>query len=99
VTSAITRPGSATEHLPTPSPGGARYPRPIRRIVNVLALAVALYGLAAWAYVAAVALAEPNTLPWQLTHLAKWPRTDTFGELSFVVSFVAFVVYGLTRER
>jgi hypothetical protein len=83
----------------TLSPTGDRYPPPIRRITNVIALTVALYGFAAWAYVAAVALAQPNTLPWQLTHLAKWPRTDTFGELSFVVSCVAFVVYGLTRER
>jgi hypothetical protein len=82
----------------TPSTTGARYPRPIRRIINVIALAVALYGFAAWAYVAAVALAQPNTLSWQLTHLAKWPRTDTFGEFSFVVSFLAFVVYGLTRD-
>jgi hypothetical protein len=81
-----------------PSPKGARYPFPIRRITNVIALTVALYGFAAWAYVAAVALVLPNTLPWQLTHLAKWPRTDTFGEVSFVVSLLAFVVYGLTRE-
>jgi flagellar biogenesis protein FliO len=38
-------------------------------------------------------------LPLQLTHFAKWPRTDTFGELSFVLSFVAFVAYRLTREQ
>jgi hypothetical protein len=40
----------------------------------------------------------PNTLPWQLTHFASWPRTDTFGEASFVVSFMAFVIYRLTRD-
>ena len=53
---------------------------------------------AAWVYVAGVALILPQTLSWQLTHLAKWPRTDTFGEVSFVVSFFAFIAYRLTRE-
>ena len=71
----------------------------MRRVVNAMALAVALYGFAGWAYVAAVALARPNTLSWQLTHLARWPRTDTFGEVCFVVSFVAFIAYRLTRDR
>jgi flagellar biogenesis protein FliO len=71
----------------------------MRRVYNSIFLAVALYGFAAWVYVAATALAQPQTLPLQLTHFAKWPRTDTFGELSFVLSFVAFVAYRLTREQ
>jgi len=69
------------------------------RIVNVLALAIAIYGFAAWVYVALVALILPRTLPLRLTHLSSWPRTDTFGEISFVVSFVAFITYMLTRRR
>lgn len=69
------------------------------RIVNVLALAFAVYGFACWMYVALVALILPRTLPLQLTHLSRWPRTDTFGEISFVVSFVAFIIYMLTRRR
>ena len=71
----------------------------MRRVYNSIFLAVALYGFAAWAYVAAIALAQPQTLSWQLTHFAKWPRTDTFGELTFVLSFVAFIAYRLTREQ
>ncbi len=70
----------------------------MRRVANAVALAIAVYAMAAWIYVAVVAVVLPNTLPWQLTHLAKWPRTDTFGETSFVVSFVAFIVYRLTRS-
>lgn len=66
--------------------------------VNAIALAIAAYGFAAWVYVAAVAIVLPNTLSWQLTHLASWPRTDTFGEISFVVSFASFIVYRLTRS-
>ncbi len=69
----------------------------LRALVPTVALALAIYGFAAWVYVAAVALVAPETLPVQLTHLARWPRTDTFGEVSFVVSFVSFVAYRLTR--
>ena len=69
----------------------------MKRRINALALAIALYGLAAWIYVAVVALVEPKTLDWQLTHLASWPRTDTFGEASFAASFIAFLIYRLTR--
>ncbi len=62
--------------------------------------ALALYAFAAWVYVALVALIEPQTLPLRLTHLSKWPRTDTFGEMSFVVSFVAFWLHTvLNRQR
>jgi hypothetical protein len=70
----------------------------MKRLINTLALALALYGFAGWAYVAAVSLAAPRTLSLRLTHLASWPRTDTFGEAAFAVSFVAFVIYGLTRS-
>jgi hypothetical protein len=72
---------------------------PTRRVYNAIFLAVTLYGFAARVYVAATALAQPQTLSWQLTHLATWPRTDTFGELSFVPSFVTFIAYRLTREH
>lgn len=70
----------------------------MKRLFNTLALAIAIYGFAAWVYVAVVAIALPNTLSWRLTHLASWPRTDTFGEISFVVSFLAFVAYRMTRD-
>ncbi len=69
----------------------------MRRILNACALSVAAYGFAAWAYVAANALITPWTLHLPLTHLARWPRTDTFGAASFAASFVAFVIYLLTR--
>jgi len=46
-----------------------------------------------WLYIAAVALVHPQTLSLQLTHFAPWPREDTFGEVSFVISFISFL-YG-----
>jgi hypothetical protein len=70
----------------------------MRRLLTSIMLAIAIYGFAAWVYVALVALFAPETLSWQLTHLATWPRTDTFGEVSFAVSFVAFIVYRQIRK-
>jgi hypothetical protein len=70
-----------------------------RSLLLASARAIALYSFAAWVYVALVALIEPNTLSWQLTHLSKWPRTDTFGEISFVVSFVAFWLCMVLRQQ
>jgi hypothetical protein len=69
------------------------------RIINAFALALAVYGFACWLYVAAAALAAPETLSMRLTHLANWPRTDTFGEFCFAMSFVAFIAYRLTRGQ
>jgi len=60
---------------------------------------ISLYGFVAWVYVALVAVTQPQTLPLQLTHLTKWPRTDTFGEISFVVSLVAFWLQALLTGR
>ena len=61
--------------------------------LRTLSLAVCIYAFAAWVYVAAVALVAPQTLSWRLTHLASWPRTDTFGEACFALSFVSFVAF------
>lgn len=72
---------------------------PRRRVLIAICRAIALYTFAAWVYVAAVALVQPQTLPLRLTHLASWPRTDTFGEISFVASFFAFLAYTLLRPQ
>ncbi len=69
----------------------------MRSFVQNLSLTVSGYAFAAWVYVALVALVEPQTLTLRLTHLSSWPRTDTFGELSFLVSFLAFFTYRTVR--
>ena len=61
--------------------------------------AIAIYSGASWIYVALVALVHPETLPMQLTHVSKWPHEDTYGEVSFVVSFLSFTGYSLLRSR
>ena len=73
--------------------------RPSTRIINAFSLALTVYGFAGWLYVAVVSLVTPQALPLRLTHLASWPRTDTFGAFCFAMSFVAFIAYRLTRGQ
>lgn len=71
----------------------------MRHVAIITVRTIAIYAFAAWVYVALVALFQPHTLTWQLTHLATWPRTDTFGEISFVVSLVCYWIYSLLSIR
>jgi hypothetical protein len=70
-----------------------------RRFLRALTLTLAIYGFAGWTYIALVALVHPATLPLPLTHLASWPREDTFGEVCFIVSAVSFFGYLLLRRE
>lgn len=66
--------------------------------VRVL-LVVAFYTFAGWAYIALNAVVHPETLAWPLTHLAPWPREDTFGIVCFVVSFTSATAAAVLRGR
>ena len=71
-------------------------------VVREIALAVAVYGMAGWIYVAVCALVAPGTLTLPLTHLLPWLREDTSGVLSFIVSFLGFITFriaGQGRQR
>jgi hypothetical protein len=69
-----------------------------RKIALGASRTLALYGFAGWVYIALVALVHPQTLGLQLTHFARFPHEDTFGEISFAVSVVSFFVYNLLRS-
>jgi hypothetical protein len=69
-----------------------------RRIALGASRTLALYGFAGWVYIALVALVHPYTLGLQLTHFAKFPHEDTFGEICFAVSVVSFFIYNLLRS-
>jgi hypothetical protein len=69
-----------------------------RRIALGASRTLALYSFAGWVYIALVALVHPYTLRLQLTHFAKFPHEDTFGELCFAVSVVSFFIYTLLRS-
>ncbi len=69
-----------------------------RRTALAITRTLAIYGFAGWVYIALVALVHPYTLGLQLTHFAKYPHEDTFGESCFGISFVSFLAYNLLRS-
>jgi hypothetical protein len=82
---------------PGPAAATSRDGRVIR-IVREVSLALAIYGMAGWIYVGICALVAPQTLALPLTHLLPSLREDTSGVLSFIVSFLGFISYRLTRR-
>jgi hypothetical protein len=68
------------------------------RFVTTGALTLAIYGFAAWVYVAISAIVAPETLHLPLTHFTRWPRQDTFGAVSFAVSLVSCWTYLMLRK-
>lgn len=68
------------------------------KAVREISLALAIYGMAGWIYVGLCALVAPATLELPLTHLMPALREDTAGVLSFIVSFLGFTSYRITRR-
>jgi hypothetical protein len=67
------------------------------KIFRQLSLAVAVYGMIEWIYVAVCSLVVPDTLVLPLTHVLPGLREDTSGVICFVLSFLGFVSYRMTR--
>ena len=70
----------------------------MKKIVKVASFTLFIFGLLGWLYIATVALIHPQTLKLQLTHFTPWPREDTFGIVSFAVSFVSFFIWNLIKD-
>ena len=64
-----------------------------KRFIRILALTLFIFGLAGWIYIAVNAEVHPDTLDEPLTHFLPYPREDSFGAASFLVSFIAFFVW------
>ena len=71
----------------------------IMKIIRAISLTLFVFGLLGWLYIAAVALIHPETLSIQLTHFAPWPREDTFGIVSFIISFISFFIWNLVKDN
>ena len=71
----------------------------MRKIFQAASFTFFIFGLIGWLYIAAVALVHPETLKLQLTHFTPWPREDTFGIVSFAVSFVSFFIWNLVKDN
>jgi hypothetical protein len=70
----------------------------VHRLVLSITRTLSIYAFAAWVYVAMIAVFQPGALGVQFTHFSRQPHTDTFGEVSFVVSFVSYFTYRLLSE-
>jgi hypothetical protein len=68
------------------------------KILAALSLAIAVYGMAEWLYVAVCSLVIPSVLPLPLTHLLPFLREDTSGVISFALSFLGFATYRVLRD-
>lgn len=71
----------------------------MRRIVKAASFTFFIFGLLGWIYIVIAALVHPQTLQLQLTHFAPWPREDTFGIVSFAVSFISFFIWNIVKDK
>ena len=71
----------------------------MRKIVQAASFTLFIFGLLGWLYIAANSLVHPETLTIHLTHFAPWPREDTFGIVSFAVSFISFFIWNLVKDK
>ena len=69
------------------------------RFFKAFTFTLFLHSFAGWFYIAENAAFHPETLSWPLTHLAPWPREDTFGIICFGVSIVSLFVYMLIKDE
>ena len=69
-----------------------------RHILKAVFFTIFIYSLLGGLYIVAVALIHPETLDIQLSHLTPWIREDTFGILSWIVSFWSFLIWNILRE-
>lgn len=58
-----------------------------------------VFGLLGWLYIVLNSAVHPWTLDWPLTHFVPWPREDTFGSMSFVVSFISFFIWNVIKNE
>ena len=71
----------------------------MKKILKAASFTFFIFGLIGWFYIAGVALVHPQTLCLQLTHLTPWLREDTFGIISFAVSFFSFFIWKMVKDN
>ena len=69
------------------------------KFLRALSLTLFIFGLLGWLYIVLNSAVHPVTLPLPLTHFLPYPREDTFGAVSFLVSMISFFVWNLVREK
>ena len=69
-----------------------------RKLIERTALTIFVFSMLGGIYILGNGWFHPESLKWQLTHYASWPREDNFGVFSFIVSFFSFLIWNLTRK-
>jgi hypothetical protein len=69
------------------------------KLIRSLSFTFFVFGLLGWLYIVLNSAIHPVTLSWPLTHLLPFPREDTFGAISFFVSFISFFIWNMTKEE
>lgn len=69
------------------------------KVIGSLALTLFLFGFLGWVYIVLNSLVHMETLSMPLTHFLPYPREDTAGEISFVVSMISFFIWNLVRDQ
>jgi len=71
----------------------------MKKFLQAATFTLFLHSFAGWFYIAENAVFHPETLSWPLTHLASWPREDTFGIICFGLSVVSLFIYMIIRDN
>ena len=69
------------------------------KLIRSLSLSLFIFGLIGWFYIAVSAWVHPASLTWAFTQTTLSIRQDTFGIISFFVSFVSFFIWVFTRPH
>lgn len=69
------------------------------KIIKALSLTLFIFGLFGWLYIVLNSAVHMETLSLPLTHLLPYPREDTAGIVSFLVSMVSFFVWNILKDE
>ena len=69
-----------------------------KKLIERISLTLFVFGALGAIYIIGNAWFHPESLTWQLTHYAPWPREDNFGIFSGAVSLISFLIWNLTRK-
>ena len=69
------------------------------RIMKALSFTLFVFGLLGWLYIVLNSAIHPWTLAMPLTHFLPFPREDTAGEISFVMSLISFFIWNLVKDE
>ena len=69
------------------------------KILKSLFLSTFIFSFLGWLYVVICSFIFPESMPWKFCHLTPWMRTDTFGIICFVISFISFFLWQVFKSK